>query len=75
MECIEKNQSADARSNTSPVENRQGRSKASAVSNDHDRHFGERECALRVPVNSRKLDGRFINETFEPVRLSEFPSA
>jgi hypothetical protein len=34
-----------------------------------------RECAARIAVHSRKLDGRFIKEALEAVRLPEFPSA
>ena len=62
IERIEKNQAADARSDTAPVEDRQGRSKAPAIGNDHDRHLSEREYSARVAIHSCKLNSRFIKE-------------
>ena len=72
---IEENQAAHARPDSALVEDRQGRSKAAAVGDDDDRHPGECECALRIAVHSRELDGRFIKEASEAVRLPEFPGA
>src|SRR6516165_9177739 len=75
VQRIEENQAAYARSDAAPVKDRQGRSKSAAVGNNDDRHPGERECTARIAVHLRKLDGRFIKEASETVRLPEFPSA
>src|SRR5262249_5463897 len=75
VQRIEENQAAYARSDAAPVEDRQGRSKSAAVGNDDDRHPGERECTARIAVHLRKLDGRFVKEASETVRLPEFPCA
>ena len=75
IQRIEENQAAHARSDAASFEDREGRSKAPAVGDDHDRHPGERERSALIAVHARKLDGRFIKKTLEPVRLPEFPSA
>ena len=75
IQRIEENQAAHARSDAASVEDREGRSKAPAVGDDHDRHPGERERSALIAVHSRKLDGRFIKKAPEAVRLPEFPGA
>src|SRR5215813_9262556 len=75
VQRIEENQAAYARSDAAPLEDRQGRSKAPAVGDNDDWHPGERECTTRIAVHLRKLDGRFIKEASEAVRLPKFPCA
>ena len=75
IQRIEENQAAHARSNAASFEDREGRSKAPAVGDDHDRHPGERERSARIAIHSGKLDGRFIKKALESVQLPEFSSA
>src|SRR5271169_3845046 len=75
IQRIEENQAAHARSNAASFEDREGRSKAPTIGNDHDLHPGERERGARIAIHSGKLDGGFIKKALEPVQLPEFTSA
>ena len=75
IQCIEQNQAAHARSDAATFEDREGRCKAAAVGDDHDRHPGECGRSALIAVHSGKLDGSFIKELPEPVRLPELAGA
>src|ERR1700722_8869565 len=75
IERIEENQAAHARSDATSFEDRESRSKATAVGNDHDRYLGKREHSALIAIHSSKLDGRFIKKALEPVRLPGFARA
>jgi len=74
VQRIEETQAAHARPDAATVEDRQW-SKAPAVGDNYDRHPSECECAARIAVHSRKLEGRFIKKALEAARLPEFPGA
>jgi len=54
IERIEENQAAHARSDAASFEDRESRSKAPAVGNDHDRHPAERERSALIAIHSRQ---------------------
>ena len=55
IQRIEENQAAHARSNAASFEDGEGRFKAPAVGNDHDRHPGERDRSTRIAIHLGKL--------------------